>query len=247
MRFQDTILRFAPNAEEKLEWAYGFVDKHRDLWVGINFAGIEEDGKGYPLRFLATLRKMRAIYPTLALSIHAGEMDGPDSHIRDSLLLGASRIGHGVNLIQDPATLLMLQQSKHVLVEVNLISNQLLDYTPNVDLHPFPEYLRTGIPVCLNTDDRGIWDSNLTDEYYTAVTHFNLSWEEIVEMGHNSITFSFAEPALKASLLKSFDERMEAFQKTYGSGSVAEALERLKSARPVAYGYALRKWALSFP
>ncbi|MEJ1972057.1 MAG: hypothetical protein WDM96_06160 [Lacunisphaera sp.] len=62
-----------------------------------------------------------------------------------------------------------------MLVEINLISNRLLEYTPDLAKHPFPEYLRTGIPVCLNTDDRGMWDSNLTDEYYTAVTTFNLS------------------------------------------------------------------------
>jgi adenosine deaminase CECR1 len=33
------------------------------------------------------------------LSIHAGEVDEPNDHVRDTLLLGADRIGHGVNLI----------------------------------------------------------------------------------------------------------------------------------------------------
>ncbi len=247
VRFQQTVLRFAPDAEKRLEEDYAFVDAHRDLWVGLNFAGIEENGKGYPTRFLATLRKLRVIYPTLPLSIHAGEMDGPDSHIRDTLLLGASRIGHGVNLIQDPQTLLLLQQTRHVLVEVNLISNQLLEYTPDVDKHPFPEYLRTGVPVCLNTDDRGIWDSNLTDEYYTAVTHFHLSWDELIELGHNSITYSFAEPALKAKLLKDFDTRMAAFCQGYGTGSLDDALAHLASVKPVTYTYAKRTWNLAFP
>jgi adenosine deaminase CECR1 len=247
VRFQHTVLRFAPDAEQRLEENYAFVERHRDLWVGMNFAGIEENGKGYPLRFLATLRKLRATYPTLPLSIHAGEMDGPDSHIRDSLLLGASRIGHGVNLIQDPETLLRLQQSKQVLVECNLISNQLLEYTPDVDQHPFPEYLRTGVPVCLNTDDRGIWDSNLTDEYYTAVTHFHLSWEEIRLIGHNSIAYSFAQPEVKQALLQAYDERMARFVEVYGAGSVEDALAHLQTVHPVTYSYAKRTWNLAFP
>ncbi len=30
-------------------------------------------------------------------------------------------------------------------------------YTPDLSTHPSPEYLRTGVPVCLNTDDPGPW------------------------------------------------------------------------------------------
>ena len=213
----------------------------------MNLAGIEENGKGYPSRFLSTFRKMRAIYPTLPLSIHAGEMDGPDHHIRDTLLLGASRIGHGVNLIQDPETLLMLQQSRRVLVEINLISNQLLEYVPDLDRHPFPEYLRTGVPVCLNTDDRGMWDSNMTDEYFTAVRHFHLSWDEIVELGRNSLTYSFAQPETKARLLAEYDRRVSEFEAKYSEGSVDEALSRLRAVRPVTYGYGKRVFGLEFP
>jgi adenosine deaminase CECR1 len=246
VRFQRTILRFAPDAEQRMEEAYRFVDGHRDLWVGLNIAGIEDNGRGYPLRFLPTLRRMRAVYPALPLSFHAGEMDGPDRHVRDTLLLGASRIGHGVNLIKDPDTLLLMQQTRRVLVEINLISNHLLGYVPDLSRHPFPEYLRTGIPVCLNTDDRGMWDSNLTDEYYTAVTLFHLSWAEIVAMGRDSLSHSFAQPDVRARLLADYDARVAAFEARYGAGSADAALSRLASVRPVAYGYARRTWGLSF-
>ena len=246
VRFQRTILRFTPDAERRLEQGYAFVDAHRDLWVGLNMAGIEENGYGYPSRFLDTFRKLRSEYPTLALSIHAGEMDGPDHHIRDTLLLGASRIGHGVNLIKDPDTLLLLQQTRRVLVEVNLISNRLLGYTPDLSRHPFPEYLRTGVPVCLNTDDRGMWDSNMTDEYYTAVTLFHLSWAEIVAMGRDSLAHSFVQPGEKARLLEDFDRRIGAFEARYGSGSSSDALGALAAVRPVTYTYAKRNWGFDF-
>ena len=250
VRFQRTILRFTPDAEQVLAEAYAFVDAHRDLWVGLNMAGIEENGHGYPARFLATFRRLRARYPTLQLSIHAGEMDGPDSHVRDTLLLGASRIGHGINLIKDPDTLLLLQQTRRVLIETSLISNRVLEYTPDLTQHPFPEYLRTGIPVCLNTDDRGMWDSNLTDEYYTAVTTFNLSWDEIVELGRNSLAFAFVQPAVKQQLLADYATRVAAFEQKYGPAAaptLADALAELSTVHPVAYGYAQRTWGLTFP
>jgi adenosine deaminase CECR1 len=242
VRFQVTVLRFLPNAEEQLGKLYEFVDGHRDLWVGLNMAGIEENGHGYPARFLDKFRELRRIYPTLALSVHAGEMDGPDQHIRDTLLLGATRIGHGVNLIKDPDTLLLMRNNNY-LVEINLISNRLLEYTPDLSKHPFPEYLRTGVPVCLNTDDRGMWDSNMTDEYYTAVTTFNLSWEELVQLGRNSITHSFVQPDVKAKLLADYERDVAAFAARY---SPADSMAKLATVKPVTYGYAKRTWGFSF-
>ncbi|MEO6003031.1 MAG: adenosine deaminase [Opitutus sp.] len=246
VRFQRTVLRFLPTAESNLNDTYAFVDAHRDLWVGINMAGIEENGFGYPARFLEAYRKLRSRYPTLALSIHAGEMDGNDSHIRDTLLLGATRIGHGVNLLKDPDTFLLLQHSQRALVEVNLISNRLLQYTPDLAQHPFPEFLRTGVPVCLNTDDRGMWDSNMTDEYYTAVTTFHLSWDEIVQLGRNSLAYSFVQPDVKAKLLSEYDHRLASFTEKYGRGNVDAALAALSTVRPTTYGYAKRNWGFEF-
>ncbi len=246
LRFQSIVLRFTPNAEDYLRDTYAFVDSHRNRWVGINMAGIEERGQGYPRRFLETYRELRRTYPALPLSIHAGEMDGPDSHVRDTLLLGVSRIGHGVNLIKDDDTLLLLQQGRRTLVEINLISNRLLEYVPDLATHPFPEYLRTGIPVCLNTDDRGMWSSNMTDEYVTAVTTFNLSWDELVSMGRNSLAYSFVQPDVKEKLIADYDRDIAAFEARYGTGSVADALAQLEKVAPVSYGYARRTWGLEF-
>lgn len=247
VRFQESVLRYSPRAETALREAYRFVRAHPDLWVGLNLVGIEERGPGHPRRFLETFRDLRREGPAVPLALHAGEMDGADSHVRDTLLLGATRLGHAVNLIQDPDTLLLLQQSRRVLVEVNLISNRLLEYVPDLRRHPFPEYLRTGVPVALGTDDRGMWDSNLTDEYFTALTTFALTWDEVVALGRNSLVHAFVEPSEKARLLARYEERVAAFAVRHGAGSVPEALDRLAEVRPVAYGYARRTWGLSFP
>jgi len=240
VRFLRTPLRYAPAAEKDLEAAYAFVDRYRDLWVGINLAGLEERPGGEPLRFLDTFRRLRRTYSGIHLSLHAGEMDRPDRHVRDSLLLGAERIGHGINLLDDPDTLLLLRGGRQ-LVEIQLVSNRLLEYRPDLREHPFPEYLRTGVPVCLNTDDRGAWDSNLTDEYYTAVTLFNLSWAEIVQLGRDSLRFAFADPGTKARLLAGYEQALAAFEAKYlPEGS----LRKLEKKRPEVSGYARRTWGL---
>jgi len=240
VRFQHVIVRYLPNAEEMLERGYQFVDAHRDLWVGINMAGREDNDKGQPLRFLETFRKMRRTYSNIPLSIHGGEVDRPGNEVRRTLTLGAVRIGHGVNLITDPDTMLLMQSRKY-LVETSLISNKLLEYTPDLTKHPFPEYLRFGIPICLNTDDAGVWDSNITDEYFTAVTNFSLSWREIVTIGRDSLLYSFAEAPLKERMVKEYDEAVSKFERRYAG---SDWRERIAKVKPVPSGYATRNLSL---
>jgi len=232
VRFNNSILRFAPNAEDQLRFLYSINDKYRDLFVGINMVGREDDDKGYPLRFLPVLRELRHKYADINLTIHAGEVDEPNYHVRDTLLLGAKRIGHGVNLITDDDTMRLMRNGPY-LVEINLISNLLLEYVKDYSQHPFGEYLRTGIPVALSTDDRGMWDSNLTDEYFVAVKEFNLSWSELVQLGRNSLKHSFVDDATKEKLLEAYEKRVAAF----AAGFQKKNWSALAGTKPVTYSF----------
>jgi adenosine deaminase CECR1 len=240
VRFLAGVLRFRPQAEEMVAKNYAFLDQHRELWVGINLVGREDNDKGYPLRFLDVFREMRRKYSGIGISIHAGEVDEPNQHVRDTLLLGATRIGHGVNLITDPDALLLIRNGNY-LIENSLVSNHLLAYTPDLKQHPFAEYLRIGIPVCLNTDDRGMWDSNMTDEYYAAVTHFNLSWAEIVQIGRHSLEHAFLQPDAKAKLLEEYDADVRAFERECETG---DWKARIAQERPAVSGYAQRTFGI---
>ncbi|XPF94341.1 adenosine deaminase family protein [Colwellia sp. RE-S-Sl-9] len=214
VRLQYALLRFLPNAEQALTSMYDFVDKHRNIYVGINMVGREDNPKGHPLRFLPTLKKLRSKYPAINLAIHAGESEAPNFNIRDTLLLGAKRIGHGINLLSDPQTLLLMRNNDY-LIEINLISNLKLGYVADLNQHPFPEFLRLGIPVALSTDDRGMWHSNMTDEFFIGVKYFNLSWSEITSLSKNSLSFSFLDAKTKKKLLKKLDNNILEFEKNY--------------------------------
>jgi adenosine deaminase CECR1 len=238
VRFQACVLRFTPWAIQGVEDAYAFMDHNRDLFVGINMAGREDNEKGYPSQFQDVYNRMRAKYPDLHISIHAGESDEPNFHVRDTLYLGATRIGHGVNLYTDPQTMLIMRASD-LLVEINLISNKLLEYTPDLDKHPFPNYLRFGVPVCLNTDDRGMWGSDLTDEYFTAVKHFNLTWDEMTNMGRASLTHAFVQPEEKGRLLQSYRSALDQFASDW---NVTHWKEKADRAQPAITPYAMREF-----
>ncbi len=219
VKLQTAILRFSPNAEDQLRQLYAITSKHPELFVGLNMVGREDNDKGHPSRFLNVLRELRKQYPGVKLSIHAGEVDEPNQHIRDTLLLGAERIGHGFNLLSDPDTLLLMRHGPY-LVEINLISNLLLNYVDTFQQHPFPEYLRLGIPVALSTDDRGMWDSNLTDEYFVAVKEFNLSWDELARLSRNGLEYSFLSEQDKINALADFDKRMQRFITGFASNGL---------------------------
>jgi adenosine deaminase CECR1 len=136
--------------------------------------------------------------------------------------------------------MLLLRNGRN-LVEINLVSNRVLDYTPDLSKHPFPEYLRFGIPVCLNTDDRGSWDSNMTDEYMHAVQLFRLTWEEIRQIGRDSLLHSFAPQELKVKMLADYDRDLAAFEKRFTAGNWRTELSRV---RPAVSNYAKRTFAL---
>ena len=86
----------------------------------------------------------------------------------------------------------------------------------------------------------------MTDEYFTAVTTFNLSWDELVSMGRNSLAYSFVQPDVKETLIADYDRDIAAFEARYGTGSVSDALAQVKTVAPVSYGHARRTWGLEF-
>jgi adenosine deaminase CECR1 len=219
-----------------LTLGYEFVGSNRDLYVGLNMAGREDNDLGQIGRFVPLIRNLRRTHPDVPLSIHAGETTAPGTQIRETLVAGADRIGHGLNLLSDPELVLILRNGK-VLIETSLVSNQLLGYVPDLDLHPFPEFLRGGIPTSLNTDDPGVWDSNMTDEFFVAVKRYNLSWGEVVRLGRNSLQYSFAEPALKTRLLEQYEAAVRGFEQRY---SGRDWRERLGAVAATPSGYAQR-------
>ena len=125
-------------------------------------------------------------------------------------------------------------------LEINLVSNLLLEYVEEYSQHPFPEYLRLGVPVALSTDDRGMWDSNLTDEYFVAVKEFNLSWDELMQLGRNSLKYSFLDEPTKQKLLAAYEKRVQTFAQQFQNKGWAA----FKDVKPVSYSFLCKHYEL---
>jgi adenosine deaminase CECR1 len=81
----------------------------------------------------------------------------------------------------------------------------------------------------------------MTDEYFTAVKTFHLNWREIVQMGRDSLRYSFAETPLKEKMLHEYDAALAAFETRYSGPNWRE---RLREVKPLLSGYAKRTWNL---
>ncbi len=146
------------------------------------------------------IKYLKAQYRDVPLSLHAGELvEGivpPEDlryHIRESVeVAGASRIGHGVDILNEtqPYALLEKMAKDNVMVEICLTSNDVILGVKGKD-HPLHDYMKAGVPVALATDDEGVSRSDMTHEYLRGVTDQNLSYVDLKRMARTSIEHAF--------------------------------------------------------
>ena len=110
-----------------------------------------------------------------------------------------------------PLELLREMAQKQIAVEICLTSNDLILGVKG-NRHPFPVYRKFGVPVVIATDDEGVSRSDMTHEYLRAVEGYGLSYAELKKIVRDSLSFSFAEPQLKAKLLADLDARFKDFE-----------------------------------
>ena len=133
---------------------------------------------------------------------HAGETEGT-ANLKAALELKVRRIGHGTHLMEDSRLLLEAARRK-VAVEVGLTSNLLTKSVNDLREHPMLSFYYLGVPVTLNTDDRGILGIDLTHEYVTA-HRLGLGLADLVAIARTGFASLFTTPARKRAWLAAFD------------------------------------------
>jgi len=154
-----------------------------------------DEGKFSPADFAPAYRL--AHENGLGCTIHAGEVQGPQSvwaAIRD---LPVTRIGHGVRSSEDPKLLDELVR-RGIALEVCPGSNLALGLYPNRDAHPLHRLIEAGVRVTLSSDDPPFFHTTLGAEYDNA----GLDAAALRKITRTAIEVSFAEEALKTRLLK---------------------------------------------
>ncbi len=206
------------------------LSRFNNLVIGIDFVGLPEQELSTKPGMDYLLGSLRAEFGDVNMTIHAGESNRPGwyDHVSEAVNLGAQRIGHGVNLVNDMESWDLICR-KGTPIEINLTSNVLLGVVNKLEDHPFPLLFnkkscavpktengeQSNDPVTLNTDNAGIFQTDMSNEFCIAATSFELSWEEIKQLARNSLKYSFVPPETRRILLENLDQEILNFERNW--------------------------------
>jgi adenosine deaminase len=154
--------------------------------VAFDLAGAEYNypAKKHKDAFFTVLNK------NMAATIHAGEAYGAESIHQAIHYCGAHRIGHGTRLFED-AELMEYVRDFRVPIEICLTSNVQTRAVASFGEHPVRSYYDQGIILSLNTDNRLMSATTVTEEYWRAHEHLGFDWEELAELAVMSFESAF--------------------------------------------------------
>jgi len=133
--------------------------------------------------------------------VHAGEAFGPASISQALHYGGAHRIGHGTRLGEDRRILAYVNDHR-VPLEMCLTSNVQTGAVKRASAHPFHRYLKAGLRVTLNTDNRLVSGTTMTEELDRAVRACRLTPDDVRHLIVNGFKSSFLPVARKATMLR---------------------------------------------
>lgn len=173
--------------------------------VAFDLAGAEYN---YPAR-----KHRNAFYTVInhnmAATIHAGEAYGPESIHQALHYCKANRIGHGTRLFEDP-DLMRYVRDFRVPLEICLSSNVQTRAVPSFAEHPLRRYFDEGLIVTLNTDNRLMSGTTLTDEYRLAHEHLGFTLEELRRVSWMAFDAAFMPWGEKQALIEEVKREAEA-------------------------------------
>ena len=190
--------RGAAEAEEAVRWAV----RYRDWGVtGVDIAG---DPTVFPLSYYEGACAL-ARDEGLGTTVHAGELQGPDTVRVAVEQLGATRIGHGIRSVEDPSVIDLLLE-REVTLEVSVTSNVYTRATPSLELHPLPRLVEAGVRVTINSDDPAIFDTTLTGEYELVQSTFGLTVADFRRMNLHAVDAAFVDEARRQSVRRMIEQ-----------------------------------------
>jgi adenosine deaminase len=186
--------------------------------VGFDLAGAEEDFPAKKHREAFS----RVLANNINCTLHAGEAYGPESIHQAIHLCGAHRIGHGVRLIED-GDLLNYVNDHRIPLECCPSSNVQTKAVSRLEEHPIRLFYDMGLRVTVNTDNRMVTRTTVSEEYQRLHEVLGFTLEEIKELIIMGFKSAFLPYAIKRAMLAEVVTELKSFT----PGSLDSKKERL--------------------
>lgn len=174
--------------------------------VGFDLAGAEYDHPAKHHKAAFQLVRDNNINTT----IHAGEAYGPESIAQALHVCGAHRIGHGCRLRED-GDLLHYINDHRIPLEICPSSNVQTGAVRDLATHPLKLYQSLGLRVTVNTDNRLVTDTTVSQELWHCHTKMGLSLSDIKSLVVAGFKSAFLPFHVKQAYLRRVTEELGRF------------------------------------
>lgn len=179
-----------------------FAIENKNSFVALDLADNEEHFDPKPFAALFTKAKKSGLH----ITVHSGETPNnlAAQWVQDSVqILGAERIGHGIQIVRD-LNVLNFVREKMIPLEVCPISNYLTQSFPTYEEHPIRQLLEAGVLITVNSDDPGVFATTLSDDYEVLHLVHNFTTEDFQRCNQVAFNASFIPAHELAPFRKDF-------------------------------------------
>lgn len=181
------------NHEKNNEVLKAATDFSENGVVGFDLAGDEANFP--PHEFTELIQQKPA---GVGLTLHAGECGCPQNVV-ESIHMGATRIGHGIAIKKEPSEWAALAAAGTTL-EMCPTSNFHTKTADSLADYPFQDFLEAGIAISINTDNRTVSQTSLTQEFQQLSEWYGISYDIMHQLTQNSVQAAFLKENAKSEL-----------------------------------------------
>ncbi|KAM4675028.1 N6-Methyl-AMP deaminase [Discoglossus pictus] len=197
-------------AKETVKLTEEFFHSTNDLVLGLDLSGDPTVGHGKD--FMESLSEAKK--SGLKLALHVSEIPSQEEESKLLLELPPDRIGHGT-FLSTSSDLVEIVKQHHIPLELCMTSNIKGQTVPSCDQHHFGFWYNLGHPCVLCTDDKGVFATDLSQEYQIVADTFNLTPHQVWDLSYQAIDYIFSTKDVKSNLKEKWKVlKNDAFRET---------------------------------
>lgn len=189
----------AESARETLEAAL----PHKDKFFAVGLDSDERDNPPEKFAEVFAMAKDNGLHVTMHCDI---DQVGSIDNIRRALTeLGAERLDHGTNIVEDDALVQLVADRGIGLTSCPLSNSFVTANNHDMKDKEVKTLLERGVKVTINSDDPAYFGGYVADNFYALADQAGFTKDMLVQLARNSLEIAWVSDAERARLLGELD------------------------------------------